>query len=278
MSVEKKFYPVEEFKTYYDLSEKGWSMPFFHYHDSYEIYFLEHGSRTLYVNNSVYNTADGDVYLLKPYMLHRSDGDTAFNGLCLHFSETYLDKFFTPHAKLILIGCFRNTVISLPSDRRTDLKRLMECAADKPDNLFIHLPPILNLLNDCSPKSEFNGRIIMHDKLPAVMDYVNTNFSSIKSIDTVAKKFYISKNYLGSLFKQQTGLTFVEYINKLKIQYACYRLAMFDYSVEHIALECGFETAAYFGRVFRKSMGCSPTEFRRSAIGKIPQNYRINHE
>lgn len=243
-----------------DISRVGCSMPLFHYHDMYEIYMLESGERNLFVNENVYTTSKNNVYLLKPYVLHRSEGNTAFEGICLHFSEKYLDRYYSKIFKNQLLQCFGNAVIELSE---TAAERFSSTAAEmigkSMEQKAVYLPVLLDLLN-----SSGKNNVDLRGCMPEIINYINANFTVIKSIDEIAQRFYLSKNYISSLFKQQTGMSFIKYINTLKIQFACYRLSTPDYSIAQIAAESGFESSTYFCRVFRKIMGCSPTQYRNN--------------
>lgn len=260
--IQKKFAPAMDFQIDYDKSKDGYSMPLLHYHNLYELYFLEQGSRRLFINNDIYDTFAGSVYLIRPYVLHRSAGDTPFSGVCIHFSEHYLDKYFSTSAKIRFLNCFNKEVISLDADGINDFLRLSELMTNDPDWQFAYLPLIFRLLSKYTHLSQDCGSFLTHDKIPAILEYIDSNFSVIKGIDEVAKKFYISKNHLGYLFKKHTGTTFTNYVNTLKIQFSCYRLAQNRYSITQISEECGFESVTYFGRIFKKFMGCSPSEYR----------------
>lgn len=253
-----------DFNILHDYSSSGCSMPLFHYHDMYEIYFLKHGSRTLFINEDIYPTNANTVYLLKPYNLHRSEGNGNFEGFCIHFSEAWMDKYFSVAFKIQLLECFSSPVLNLNSNCAAEFKNILEKLLNsKPCNYAVYFPILLNILNQqTSAHSVKINSNIAHGIMPDIIDYINKNFTVIKNIDQLAKKFYLSKNYLGSLFKQQTGSSFIKYINTLKIQFACYRLSSTDYSIQNIAKECGFESTAYFCRIFKKIMGCSPSQYR----------------
>lgn len=76
-------------------------------------------------------------------------------------------------------------------------------------------------------------------------------------------------NYIGysptrffTLFKNQTGLTPLNYLNKLKRQRACRLLKETDMKINQICFKIGIEDSLYFSRLFSKTMGMPPREYR----------------
>lgn len=80
------------------------------------------------------------------------------------------------------------------------------------------------------------------------------------SVDTIAKYFSYNKNYISTVFKKETGVSIVRYINDVRINTAC-ALAGNITSVKDIALLCGFSDPMYFSRLFRQSTGLTPREY-----------------
>ena len=94
--------------------------------------------------------------------------------------------------------------------------------------------------------------------------YINANFAGITNIEQIARQFYISKFHLCRVFKAAMKMTVVEYLNRVRIQNACRYLRHSDKDMGDIALLCGFHDAAYFSNVFKRVLGISPREYRRS--------------
>jgi AraC-like DNA-binding protein len=63
-------------------------------------------------------------------------------------------------------------------------------------------------------------------------------------------------------FKKNSGAGFVEYVNQVRTNKACYLLRETDYQVHDIAIDCGFASISNFNKQFRKSVGISPSDYR----------------
>lgn len=82
-------------------------------------------------------------------------------------------------------------------------------------------------------------------------------------IGDIAKRLFTNRKYLSSLIKQETGKSAIKYISHVKMERARKLLMGSDKNIGEIAQQLGFENVDYFSKVFKKSAGVSPREFRR---------------
>lgn len=100
-------------------------------------------------------------------------------------------------------------------------------------------------------------------EVSCVKFFLDEHYSEKLSLESVASHFFIDKNYLARLFKEQYGVTLVTYLQQVRITHAKRMLRFTDKSIEEIGLECGIGELNYFSRVFKKLEGVSPSKFRR---------------
>ncbi|BDU51637.1 response regulator transcription factor [Haliovirga abyssi] len=93
------------------------------------------------------------------------------------------------------------------------------------------------------------------------IEYIFKNYNSKITIDEMSDKLYISPSYLSRKFKEETGHTLNNFLNKYRIQKALELLFSGDYKVYEIAELVGFSNYKYFSSVFKKYIKCSPLEF-----------------
>lgn len=79
----------------------------------------------------------------------------------------------------------------------------------------------------------------------------------------LATKYYLSEKYLGNLFKQITGQGLTNYINTTRIERAKQLLADTNLTVQNIATLCGYNDYFYFLKVFKRSNGVTPSDYRK---------------
>ena len=83
-------------------------------------------------------------------------------------------------------------------------------------------------------------------------------------MDELSGKFYVSKYYMSREFKRVFGVNVLNYIQKKRMDLAKELLTETDLSAEQIAKKCGFSGINYFARQFKKTVGITSLEYRRS--------------
>lgn len=102
------------------------------------------------------------------------------------------------------------------------------------------------------------------DVIYKAMEYVKSNYTRKISLDEVARHVYLSRSYLSSLFKEETGMSLFTYINRVRVEKSKLFLLDKDVALVDVASLCGFEDQSYFTKVFKKETGMSPKKYRDS--------------
>lgn len=107
------------------------------------------------------------------------------------------------------------------------------------------------------------------DIIHKVVDYIRENYMKKISLDDVARHVYLSKSYLSKIFKDEVNCSFTNFVNSIRVDKSKELLLDNGVSLADIATLVGFDDQSYFTKVFRKTTGVSPGQFRKSG-GKAP--------
>lgn len=92
--------------------------------------------------------------------------------------------------------------------------------------------------------------------------YMKENIEKKVALEDIARYLGYSASHFSMVFKKQTGQSPLNYMNKLKIEEACYLLKNTDMKINQICHKVGIEDCYYFSRLFSKTIGMAPKEYR----------------
>jgi len=123
---------------------------------------------------------------------------------------------------------------------------------------------IYNSISEISPLRD-NDLVKTYIKdtttIARIIKYINETYSDEITLDTIADKFNLSKPHISRLFKQKTGENFVDYVNLLRIDKAKGLIKMNKYTVGEISYKVGYTNARYFGQIFKRITGMTPSQY-----------------
>ncbi|MDN4595231.1 helix-turn-helix domain-containing protein [Polycladomyces subterraneus] len=96
--------------------------------------------------------------------------------------------------------------------------------------------------------------------------YLKENLQRRISLEEVAQYCCVSVYHLSHLFKRETGMTLIDFLNKLRVEKAMHFLEATDCTIQEIAYFVGFQDANYFSRTFKKYVKRSPSAYRRAKL------------
>lgn len=237
----------------------GPSTPFMHYHDSYDIYCMESGSREYFVEDTFFTASAGDFILIKPGSFHRIGQGQVLRTL-VSFTAAFLEQTFSVAAVRKMTACFHRPLICPDDSIRSRLQQLLEELRSSSDDTekAVCLARLLLTLERCERATGYDPQ------LSGILKYINRNFSKPCTLDQIADYAGLSKQHLCRRFKCAMGMTLVQYLNQIRVKNACTLLARTDKEISDICGLCGFSSSAYFSTVFKTITGISPRKYRRS--------------
>lgn len=259
---------------YVKIYEK-YNIPVQQYHDGYEIFLMIDGERELFYNDINYTLRRGDIAIIKPFELHCAESaDVEFyERYVLNFNPEKLLTILTETELKMLFDDFNSKLIHL-NDIQFDIVyssfKLIDCMLNMKNPLsdkavcsaIMSLVMYIKTINTTSGSSVPFG---LSSEVSFAIGYVNKNYKKNITLDMMSDMIHISKYHFCRIFKEATGMTFLEYVNKVRLSHAHRLLMQTDMTINDIALRTGFGTAAYLSRMFKKTHGVSPKNVRNAA-------------
>lgn len=258
-------------------NHKPYVMKNSHMHDYYEMYYLMAGTRRYFINHTLYNMEPGDVILVDKSDLHLTtmiSSEHYYERFLMTFNDNFVDRVCTGLDRDLLLAPFKARKVHVPVSKRYAFEGLLhklksEC--EKSDEYAaylaqVHMSEILIFLNRCTGPSTtpFDDMSIHEERIQQVCKYIINYYNQPISLNEISKMAYMSPTYFSKKFKKVTGFGFNEYLNNVRIKMATNMLIETQYSVTEIARFCGYKDSNYFGDVFKKVMGVSPSKYRKT--------------
>ena len=245
-----------------------------HYHNCYELYYLEEGEIVYYIDDGIYPARKGDFVLIPPGSLHKT---LPWRSLAHSRILIYLDPKFLEQEASAFPELFKKEPVQVTMGSLQVIQRLMEgmleedAGAKDPvmlramlTQLLVHLSRWAKLGGDCPTESaEGHGGNVAR-KVQEVTAYLDSHFKEEISLAELAERFYMNPTYLSRIFRRVTGMTYSEYLMQHRLREAVFLLNTTKKKVMEIAVETGFHSDNHFCKMFRKHMGVSPNQFRKA--------------
>lgn len=251
---------------------------FLHLHPEYEIVLNITGNGTRVAGDSVEIFDRYDLVMYGPDLKHfwnfhkQDENDTGRHAIMLHFRrDSFGDALLSQFELADLNRLLRESVrgIAFPPETgeaaEESMRRLIsETGIRKMVSLFRLLDtlctaPRQKILSGESPE----GAGSMADaRLTEVCSFVRDNFYRAIPVKEVAAVARMSPHSFSRFFSRSTGSGFVDYVNQVRTNKACYLLRETEHQINEIVFECGFATVSNFNKQFRKHAGMSARDYR----------------
>ena len=244
-----------------------YSQNFYHWHRHYEIFRIFEGSYTLINNRTIIRSDKPAIIIHKPLTLHNlnSDPNKPYVRRFMNVSRDIVHRFIddTVDAERF----FGATLIyAMPDD--TALRELdthfdmAECAKD--DDTAAALIAALIIRRTMQLVERGLGEIVSSSfsYIQNVLTYIADNLSEPCSIAEIAERFGVKRSKFQADFREVTGVPYHQYLSTLRL--TCSReLLLQGNSLQKTAMDVGYNSEAYFIKVFREYFGMTPGEMKK---------------
>ncbi|MFN8239510.1 MAG: AraC family transcriptional regulator [Bacteroidales bacterium] len=262
------------------LNDKG---GFWHFHPEYELVLNLKSNGTRIIGDNVELFDQYDMTFIAGNIPHcwnhyRSGGTVpGDHGIVVHFSPSSFDGGFLEQHEMrsvkdLLLESERGIAFSVDDARRSEahLRAMINHKGlEKMIDFFLLLKVLIESTKKRNLCSE-NYKLLFDEhgnkKLTDVFSYIRENYSRQISLKEVSDIAHMSPFAFSRFFKKNSGAGFVEYLNQVRTNKACYLLRETELQVQDIAIDCGFASISNFNKQFRKTVGLSPRDYRAQYI------------
>jgi AraC-like DNA-binding protein len=257
----------------------------FHSHPELELVYVKESFGKRIIGNSVMPFEPGDMVFLGSDLPHVWLNDEMYyqgistlkaNAIVVYFSKDIFGPAFyelkeTQKINELFFQAGKGISIVGKTNKQI-AKKLEKLLLKKDFEVIIGLFEILSLLSESQDRVYINNEAsssahkdFKKDRLSEVFQYVNENYKKDIVLVEIAAIANMTPTSFCRMFKLKTKKNFVEYLNEIRVSKACKFLLETDLSMSEIAYECGYKTASNFNKLFKKLMGMTPSEFKKSA-------------
>ena len=252
---------------------------FWHFHPEFELMLNLKSYGTRIIGDNVELFDQYDMTFIAGNIPHcwnhyKVDGKVPENhGISLHFSiESFGEAFLSQHemrcVRELLLEAERGIAFSV-QDARNAEKHLVNIVNQKGIDKMIEFFSLLKIMCNAEkrrPLCSENYKIAFDERgnkrMTDVYNFIRENFNRAITLKEIGKVANMSPFAFSRYFKKNSGAGFVDYVNQVRTNKACYLLRETEYQVHDIAVDCGFASISNFNKQFKKSVGISPRDYR----------------
>jgi AraC-like DNA-binding protein len=250
-----------------------------HFHPEYELVLNIKSNGTRIIGDSVELFDQYDMVLIAGSIPHswnyyKSEKELPEkHGIMVHFRQASLgDALLAQHemhcVRELLAQAERGIGFSVDDAKKTE-KFLVQMVNNRGIDKMIDFFNVMRIMCTAEKKvllcSENYKQVYDergNKKMAEVYTYIRENYFKLISLEKISKIARMSPFTFSRFFKKNCGAGFVEYLNRVRTNKACYLLRETEYQVHDIAIECGFASISNFNKQFRKTEGISPRDYR----------------
>lgn len=243
--------------------------------DQYVLIYCVDGNGWYKIDGKKYSVKSSQYFILPKSIPHEygADEDSFWNIYWIHFNgdhaSVYADGADTPNTINVAVNSRINDRITIFEEILTTLQHHEDIEDLRYASSLLH-----HFLASMRYLHQFRKAKTKNDKenkerniVDAAIHFMMENIENRICLDDVLQYIGYSHTHLNTIFKQATGCTPLQYINRMKIEQACMLLSTTNLKINQICYKIGIEDQLYFSRLFRKTMGTTPSQYRKENSG-----------
>lgn len=268
-----------------DDSFKSWenACPYlhnpWHYHPECEITYVNRGSGVLFIGDQVLNYKQDTLIMIGPNLPHEWRSDSKENPdfhsqtFAVHFNKNFpgADFYKIPEAAAVnqlFEQSVRGIQVNDEHTKQIVKEKLVQLMNTRGLERISLLFSIFDHIVSCDNLELLSSLVFVNSidegqnhRMNQIYKYVMSHFKDQISVEEIAEEVHMTTTSFCRFFKQRTNKSFIQYVNDIRIGYACKLLLEGDYNISQIAYESGFENLSNFNKQFKKIKNLTPRQF-----------------
>lgn len=237
-----------------------------HYAETIEILLCENLCGEIVIDNRHYRLGGQQLFVIPPYTVHANTirpGDGRMFVFKINFRE--MDRYLNAAAILALGGC-RIEQLAYFCPEYAAVRAIVDGLIAHDGDLaqcLVYIAQLFSVLSrhtDETRSADAAHSRFKSSSLQELIRWTDENYARRISIEEVAAMTGYSKYHFCSRFKAQTGMTYLNYLNSVRVSHACLMLRNGE-PVNAVCRSCGFENVSYFIQVFKRIRHATPRQY-----------------
>lgn len=263
--------------SYFDTGEFPW-----HWHPEIELTLVMEGEIAYQVNDSLYHLKEGEGLFCNTNVLHSGRGFGKED--CSYLSVTFHPRLLYGYSSSVMQNKYMKDILRNPSlasihftageewQRQIlgQMERIRMLDRDRPVSMEVQMQiALLEIWRQIYEHVEIqktedreNGRDT--ERIRRIMEYIREHYPEKISLEDLAEQIHLCRSESCRLFKRYMNESMFQYLLDYRIEKSLELLRRSELDVTQIAGHVGFASPGYYSRIFRRKMGCTPLEYRKS--------------
>lgn len=251
-----------------------------HTHDFIEISYVEEGSGYHYIEDQMIATKRGDLFVIPIGTSHVFRPSSMDKQLVIYnciFRPRLLERLQSVIAESSMLHRFLydrppgpnrwlqfrdkcDQFLSVMYGMYWEYLKMSPCYEYLLMGLLIQMLAMLQ-------RYESDGSLVTTPagSLDEAVQFINAQYAQNITVQDVAEHLFMSPSHFQRLFKKTTGVTFMQYLQNIRIQRCCELLKSTSIPIQEAANRVGYQDMKFFHALFRKKTGVTPRQYRRNA-------------
>ncbi len=260
-----------------------------HFHKEYELHLIVASSGKVFIGDYIGNFYPESLFLTGPNLPHNwisqveEDEVVPKRDMLVNFTDDLLENgshIFTELKTLApLLERAQYGIEFRCKKTISQAMTLMQRIEDAQGMARLgHFFILLEVLSTCEDYQLLSGVTTPQladehsiDRTNRAVDYIFAHYARELPLEEVAEYLGMKPTYFSRVFKQATGRTFIEFVNRLRISKSCELLADGNKAVTDVCFESGFNNISNFNRRFQQLKGMTPSHYRRLAVQRLTE-------